>query len=408
MTGVRRRLIATLFATALASAQFAPLRAADEPTIAALFDDGVVHEIHLWMHAGDWARLQEHYLENTYYPADFDWNGHVVRNVGIRSRGTGSRDPGKPGIKVDFNEFVKGQSFVGLGSLALDNFRQDPSMMKESLSMQLFAKMGVPAPRVSHARVYINNDYLGLYAVIEPVEKPFLLSRWNEDDGYLYEFEWSGAYHFEWLGTDPMRYAPMFAAKTHESHPPERLYGTLVAMITTANRSSRHTWEPEMGRYVDFDALLTYVAVEQFLSDHDGLAGDWGLNNFYGYRFQDSDRFQFIPWDKDVNFREVDRDVFAGLDENVLLGTAMTYSRLRDRYIAALRRVAATAADSAPSTGSMGWLEREVVRLANLIRTSAHADPSKAWTNERFEQEVAWLQYFARHRSGHVFRQVGQ
>ena len=408
MTGVPRSLISALLATVLASVQPAPLGAADEPTAAALFDGSVVHEIRLSLHSGDWGRLQEHYLENTYYPADFEWNGHVVRNVGIRSRGSGSRDAGKPGLKVDFNEFVKGQTFVGLGSLALDNFRQDPGMMKESLSMQLFTKMGIPAPRVSHARVYINNDYLGLFGVIEPIDKPFLLSRLEEDDGYLYEFEWNGAYHFEWLGPDPLRYAEMFAAETHESQPPDQLYGMLVAMITTANRGARQTWEQQMARYVDFDDVLSYLAVEQFLSDHDGLAGDWGMNNFYGYRFQDSDRFQFIPWDKDVNFREVDRDVFAGLDENALFATAMTYSGLRDRYVSALRRVAALAAEPGPPGSDAGWLEREVGRLAHLIRESAYADPSKAYPNERFEEEVAWMQFFSRHRSRHVVEQVGR
>ncbi len=408
MPGVRQGLVVALTATVLASGLFTPIRAADEPTAAALFDDSVVHEIRLFMHGADWSRLQAHYLENTYYPADFQWNGHVVHNVGIRSRGTGSRDPHKPGLKVDFNEFVGGQTFVGLKDIALDNFRQDAGMMKESLSMQLFAKLGIPAPRVSHARVYINNHYLGVYGVLEPIDEPFLSSRLGEDGGHLYEFDWSGDYRFEWLGPDPSRYAEMFAAKTHETQPPDQLYGALADMVATANRASRFTWEEEMARYFDFDYLLTYLAVEQYLSDHDGLAGDWGLNNFYMYRFADSDRFQILPWDKDVNFREVDRDVFAGLDEHALFATAMSYPRLRDRYVSALRRVAAVAADTGPESGEPGWLEREVTRLATMIRASVHADPSKAWTNDRFEQEVAWLQFFARHRSGHVLEQVGR
>src|SRR5690606_16222541 len=62
------------------------------PDAAELFDDTVVHELRLEMHGDDWSQLQAHYLENTYYPADLHWNGHVVRNIGVRSRGSGSRD----------------------------------------------------------------------------------------------------------------------------------------------------------------------------------------------------------------------------------------------------------------------------------------------------------------------------
>ena len=376
------------------------------PTAADLFDDRAVHEIRLSMHGADWGRLQERYLENTYYPADLSWNGHTVRNVGIRSRGSGSRDARKPGLRVTFDEYVSDQTFAGLKGLVLDNFRQDPAMMKEPLSMALFARMGVPAPRVSHARVHVNGDYLGLFAVIEPIDKRFLRRTLGEDGGYLYEFEWAGAYRFEWLGDDALRYAEMFEAETRESEPPAQHFSTLVQMITATTRGSTADWPSMMSRYFDFERLMTYLAVETFLSDHDGLAGDWGINNFYLYRAAGSDRFQFLPWDKDVNFREADRDVFTGLTDNHLFGTALEHSRLHELYVRALRRCAALA-DERDASGR-GWLEREVERHAHQVRAAAHADANKAFSNDRFEQEVAWMLSFARQRGGQVTDQVGR
>ena len=382
-----------------------PGSATEQPTAAAILDDAVVHDLYIEMHSGDWDRLRERYLENTYYPADVTWNGHVVRNVGIRSRGSGSRDPHKPHLKVDFNEFVKGQTFAGLKALVLDNYRQDPSMLKESLAMQLFTRAGVPAPRVSHARVHINGAYHGLYGIVEPVDEPFLLSRFGEEEGFLYDFEWNGAYRFEWLGDAPERYGDMFSPETHDDLPPGPLYGSLVAFVRAATRTPRDAWEREMSRYIDFTQLFTYLAVEQFLADHDGLAGDWGMNNFYLYRSADSDRFQFIPWDKDVSFREVNRDVYAGLEDHSLVAAAFERRHLRAIYEDALRRVAAIADERAPGDGR-GWLERETVRLTALIRDWAHADPSKPWSNARFEQEVAWMATFAKQRGREVAEQV--
>ena len=377
-----------------------------EPTSADVFDDRVVHELRLSMHAADWSRLQARYLENTFYPADLSWDGHVIRNVGVRSRGSGSRDPHKPGLRVTFDEYVSDQTFAGLKGLALDNFRQDPSMVKESVSMALFTRLGLVAPRVAHARLYVNGEYWGVYGVIEPIDKRFLRRTIGEDRGYLYEFEWSGAYHFEWLGADPARYAQMFEAETREDEPPPQLFSTLIQMIQATTRESTHRWEATMGRYFDFQHLLTYAAVESFLSDHDGLAGDWGSNNFYLYRFADSDRFQFLPWDKDVNFREIDRDVFAGVEDHHLLRTAMEFPRLQQIYREALRRCAAVA--SATDGHADGWLVREVARHANQVRASVHADTRKAFSNDRFEQEVAWMLAFARQRSGQIERQIGR
>ncbi len=197
----------------------------------------------------------------------------------------------------------------------------------------------------------------------------------------------------------------MFKPETHETQPPERVFGTLVEMITAVNRTSRDAWPQVLPRFFDVEHLMAYVAVESFLSDHDGLAGDWGINNFDLYRYAESERFVFIPWDKDVNFREPGRDVEAGFEGNALLATALGYSRFADVFRAALRRCAAIAAQT--SVAGPGWLEEEVGRQAAMIRTAAREDRNKAFSDARFEQEVAWMLAFARQRSGQVYRQVG-
>ena len=402
----RRLMCSAVAALILPCGVVRSAKGADEPTSAAVFDDSTVHEIRLAMHSADWSRLQAHYLENTFYPADISWNGYTVRNVGVRSRGTGSRDARKPGLRVTFDEYVDDQTFAGLKGLVLDNFRQDPAMMKEAVSMALYARMGLAAPRVAHARVYVNGDYLGLFAVIEPIDKRFLRRTLGEDSGYLYEFEWSGDYRFEWLGDDPLRYSGMFESETRESEPAPQRMSTLVQLINATTRESTSAWQRTMSRYFDFERLFAYLAVEMFLADHDGLAGDWGINNFYLYRFAGNDRFEFLPWDKDVNFREVDRDVYESLDTNHLFSTALQFGGLHDIYVRALRRCAAIAAETDAS--GRGWLEREVARHAGQIREAALSDQKKAWDNSRFEQEVAWMTTFARLRSGQIERQVGR
>src|SRR5258708_39136641 len=159
--------VVALLATVTPVASFAqtPTPTPAPDPAAPLFDDSVLHDIYLAINSRDWAALKQHYLDNTYYPCDFRWNDQVVRNIGVRSRGAGSRSGVKPGLRVDFNRYTTGQEFLGLKSFVLRNNTQDPSGMRERLSMLFFRRMGVKAVREAHARLFINNAYAGLYTI---------------------------------------------------------------------------------------------------------------------------------------------------------------------------------------------------------------------------------------------------
>src|SRR5690349_4512489 len=86
-----------------------------------VFEQDGVRDVHLSINSRDLAQLRETASENTYYPADFDYRGVKVRNVGIRSRGLGSRNATKLGLRVDFNRYTTGLKFEGLKAVVLDN-----------------------------------------------------------------------------------------------------------------------------------------------------------------------------------------------------------------------------------------------------------------------------------------------
>ena len=132
---------------------------------------------------GTCEQLRSDYRENIYYAADFQWRNIRVRNVAVRSRGGGSRNPTKPALRVDFNRYTTGQQFLGLKSLVLDNLWQDGSFVAESTAMAFFERMGQAAPRESFCRLYINNVYHGVYAIVESVDTDFLARTLGEKDG---------------------------------------------------------------------------------------------------------------------------------------------------------------------------------------------------------------------------------
>jgi len=133
------------------------------------FSADALHEVRLTLSGRDWQALKDRPEDNTYYAADLQWKGIVLRNVGIRSRGHVTRNGLKPGLRVDMNRYLSEQRFLGLTAFTLDNAYNDVSLIRERLTMLLFNRMGIAAPRETHARLFINEEYAGVYAIIEQV-----------------------------------------------------------------------------------------------------------------------------------------------------------------------------------------------------------------------------------------------
>ena len=55
-------------------------------------------------------------------------------------------------MKIDLNEYVKGQKLAGITKLNLHSNVTDASWMNEVLSHRLYRDAGVPAPRTAYAR----------------------------------------------------------------------------------------------------------------------------------------------------------------------------------------------------------------------------------------------------------------
>src|SRR5687767_615585 len=66
-------------------------RSAGAQSMEEFFDDSTLHEVRLTLNSKDWSALKANFKENIYYPAALKWKGVTVANVGIRSRGLGSR-----------------------------------------------------------------------------------------------------------------------------------------------------------------------------------------------------------------------------------------------------------------------------------------------------------------------------
>ncbi|MGH9139658.1 MAG: CotH kinase family protein [Vicinamibacterales bacterium] len=378
-----------------------------------LFDGSRLHDISLIINSRDWSSLKQHFLDNTYYPCDFTWNGQTVRNVGIRSRGTGSRSGVKPGLRVDFDRYTTDQKFLGLKSVILRNNTQDPSGMRERLSMELFKRMGLVAEREAHARLFINNAYVGLYTIVESLDKTFLAKNFNEDGGHLYEYSFDNAaaapFDFGYPGADPGLYTPVpFKPETLELDPQGQV---LERLFWAANVASDAVWRPSIDEFLDLKKFIRHLAIENFLAEEDGLTGDYGPNNFYFYRFVNTNRFAFLPWDKSNTFwaspsYSILHNIEDGADgeRNRLVVRALREEDLREFWLTTILECADSIAQPAEAAA---WLVSEVARISDQIRAANNSDPSReVYTNADFEESIRYLTDWAQTRGDIVRAQV--
>jgi spore coat protein CotH len=406
--------------TIVALAAVPRLAAAQAPAVpdaaAPLFDGTVLHDIFLTINSKDWESLKEHFLDNTYYPCNFQWNGQTVRNIGIRSRGTGSRSAVKPGLRIDFNRYTTDQQFLGLKSIILRNNTQDPSGMRERLSMELFKRMGLAAEREAHARLYINNAYAGLYTIVESLDPTFLSKNFNETDGHLYEFAFDNAsttvFDFGYPGSDPGLYVPVpFKPETLELDPQGEV---LERLFWTANVASAAVWRTSIEEFLDMKKFIRHLAIENFLAEEDGLTGDYGPNNFYFYRFLNTNRFTFLPWDKSNTFWEsVSYSILRNIEDgtvskrNKLVIRALNEPDLRELWLNTILECADSIMQPASATSTTPWLLSEVTRISDQIRSATYTDPSReVYTNADFDESIRFLTTWAQQRSDNVRAQV--
>jgi spore coat protein CotH len=392
--------VGLLLSSLALAALLAANRAAPSPTAADLFDPLTLHDVHLYIHPIELARLRDRYGDNTYYPADLIWRNLRVRDVGVRSRGQDSRNPDKPGFHIDFNRYTPGRTFLGLDSLVLDNLLQDPAMMREHLAMALFRRMGEVAPRTAHARVFVNNEYQGLYNIVEAVDKAFLTTWLGYDDGFLFEYLWREPHYGESFGDDLSLYRRYFEPETHQASADVILYEPIRALLALVNLEDGLDHRAEIDARLDLEQLVRLVAIEAFMAEDDGFLGRHGMNNFLLYRDPDSTRHSFIVWDRDRAFSFIEASPLQRLGENALVRRALAYDDLREEF----RRVLA---DTAHRAADDDWLAREIERVWQLISAAAYADDWKLFSNAELEDAMTFMREFARLRPQLVLDEIG-
>ena len=367
----------------------------------ALFASQTLQRVDLFLHGSDWLKLKADFSSNTYYPAELTLNGQTAGIAGIRSRGRGSRSGTKPGLRVDFDRYQAGRTFLGLKSFILDNLTQDASGIHETVAAGFYARLGIPVSREIHTRLYVNNEYVGVYVIIESVDKDLLARVFGaigddtQNDGYLYEFKYQDEWRFTNLGTSLDPYKARFEATTHESKSDEDKYRPIETLVRLTNDTPASGVPAAIGGLLDLPAFVRFVAAQNFLAETDGFLGAFGMNNFYLYRLENQNIHTLIMWDADNTFYSAELPINDWGAGTVLMDKLMSLPEYNALYKAEMTRAVELAeADS--------WLDTEIIRQVQRVDTAMKEDPAKPWSNSAYEGAAGTMLNFARARIAFV------
>jgi hypothetical protein len=321
-----------------------------------------VATVRIVMPEANWDNLKATAYNKDYYKADFWFDNELVKDVAVRTKGNASlqqtvtwnseRFP----LAIDFNLFNSELSFHGMKKVHFNNGWSDPTLIRDVISYEIFAKMGIPSPRASIVDLYVNDHHLGVYTMAEAVDKSFIERYYTNAEGNLYKPEVASA-RLDW--TEKNAYKPFFSfgappapaveesvleqnwgggrlsdilnalgdedtaadyqtenktpgvalssfvmplnflagagLKTNTDNPD---YTGLFKLLDVINNEPAATFPEEIEKVLDVDEALRYFAVS---------AGIVHLDNYIGighnmYLYEVNGKFSLIPWDLNMTF----------------------------------------------------------------------------------------------------------
>ncbi len=262
------------------------------------FDLDKIQEIKIDFEQDNWRYLLDslRYNGDGKLIANINVNGQSYSDVGIRYWLGTSFQPGafRNDLHIDLDMVRMTQRHANRTSIELSSAVRDPSMVREVLSYGI-ARTYMPASRANFAKLYINDEYWGLFVNIEPIDRNFLQDNLGSSNGSFYYSQ----------------------AKQNKNAPQgckEKIFGTLQKDSGTnclaanfADLSGNgysdlsnlidilNNKPEEVARILDVDRTLWMLAFNNVMANLDSYTGQYSPN-YYLYR---NNNGQFVPilWD---------------------------------------------------------------------------------------------------------------
>lgn len=363
------------------------------------YDAAAIPEIRITFKQKNWSSLLDSFkvAGNSMLMGDVAIDGQKMPNSGIRYRGTNSFKYGdkRNPFYIKLNFVNQSASYQGNTTIALSTALRDPSMVREVLGYEI-ARKYMAAPRANYVKLFVNEEYRGLFVNVEPIEEGFLTRNFGTPDNSFFKCSAEAKSNVAdgcrkntssslELEENKNCYLPNYNLLSKEG------WDDLEMLIKTLNK------DPEnIEKILNVDATLWMLAYNNVLVNLNSYSGH-NSQNYYLYKDKNG-RFTPIVWDLNLCFGSF-KSINAGSDlpledlqklnpmlhENNPLKPLISqllknpyYSKI---YISHIRQILADNIENSA-------YEKRAKELQSNIKVSFMNDPFKYYQDKDMEKNI--------------------
>lgn len=159
-------------------------------TVRPLYDKKTIGEIRItfanknWVDALDSMRVYGMGLMN----ATVNVDGQKYEGAGVRFRGDKSYQTGlkRNPFTIKLNHTNPEQNHQGYTSLKISSALRDPSLVREVLYQEIAGKY-MPTPQANYTKLYVNEEYVGIFVNLESIDKQFVTSHFGSSGNAFFK-----------------------------------------------------------------------------------------------------------------------------------------------------------------------------------------------------------------------------
>ncbi len=350
-----------------------------------LFDDTYLHEIRF-------TQVDTNIYIDTknYQLVNMEVDNEFVDSVGIKRKGniSGYHATNKYGIKIKTNKYISGKKYDGIKEWTLHMNYQDPSMLREKLTYDLCAELGLYSLRTAFAMVYINDVYRGLFTIVEGKDEMYKHIFNHRDMDAVESLDFGDMCY---LSTNPEDYFnDDFPAYVVENGNEVSAKSRFVEMLDLANNTSDDEYISVVSNHFNIRDFMRYQALNVYLLNFDSYIGFRG-NQIYVYDTVQT-QWQVTPWDFNASFGLWNTNNFTPEDypflpftisNGCIAGRLTSIPEMKDYYLEGMCKLHSILSDTSTYFN-------EIDRLASQIREAVYEDNRKVSSNQDFEDALGY------------------
>lgn len=446
---------------------------AKEGTYAKLFNKETIQDVKISIDENNWNYLLQNAIDKpTVLASSVSIGDDTVKYVGIKTKGNltlkevWNSSSDRFSFTINFgkyintnNGYIDKQNLYGLRKVALNNIYGDATLMKEYLSYELMTKMGIPTPEYSLINLYINDEFYGVYMMVESIDSSLTQRTLGEKSDYLVKPESSGGDLIydnsldEYINDDgEFDFSSIIYDNSEniiypndKSNPlykynglwknDEDTFEDIVDMLPTifkwmktlnelnnTNNPNTDDYKLALEEIIDVDSLIRYFAVNTYLVNLDSYQSEKMQN--YALYINETGRATIIPWDYNysfgvyglgsasdvINFDIYNPAINTTLKDRPLLNVILQNDEYKTLYEKYLNDITIIASEGGTTSDGDTYEENNFATILNkynkLLNNIYENDPTAFYTLDEYNKATTSLKELIEQRSEAVLNQL--